>query len=121
MAALELFGLWVMKNLGLIGIALMVILGSLVAHLKSYEASAVEWTTRQHFWGIVRRLIYGTMAGFLVYFLRQEYHWSEPLSHVITGIAAIFASDAFDFLWVVIKAKARKILGLENGNDNQGK
>jgi len=121
MAALEILGIWVMKNLGLLGIALMVILGSLVAHLKSYEASTVEWTTRQHFWGIVRRLIYGTMAGFLVYFLRQEYHWSEPLSHVITGIAAIFASDAFDFLWVVIKAKARKILGLENGNDNQGK
>jgi len=118
MAALEI---WAVKNLGLIGIALMVILGSLVAHLKNYEASSVEWTAREHFWGIVRRLIYGTMAGFLVYFLRQEYHWSEPLSHVITGIAAIFASDAFDFLWVVIKAKARKILGLEAQNGDQSK
>jgi len=114
MAAIEL---WAVKNLGLIGLAIMVILGSLVAHLKSYEASNVEWSTKQHIGGIIRRLIYGTMAGFVVYFLRQEYHWSEPLSHVITGIAAIFASDAFDFLWVVIKAKARKILGLEAQND----
>lgn len=118
MAAVEI---WLAKNLGLLGIALMVVLGSLVAHLKSYEASAVEWTARQHFWGIVRRLIYGTMAGIFVYWLRIEYGWSEPLSHVITGIAAIFASDAFDFLWLVIKSKARKYFGLGEQNDNQSK
>ena len=118
MAALEL---WAVKNLGFIGIALMVILGSLVAHLKSYEASTVEWTARQHFWGIIRRLIYGAMAGFMVYFLRLEYGWSEPLSHVITGIAAIFASDAFDFMWITGKAWVRKKLGLEAQNDYQSK
>lgn len=112
MAALEL---WIVKNLGLVWLAVMVILGSLVAHLKSYEASAVEWTARQHFWGIVRRLIYGTMAGIFVYWLRIEYGWSEPLSHVITGIAAIFASDAFDFLWITGKAYVRKKLGLDDG------
>ena len=119
MAALEL---WIVKNLGLVGLAVMVILGSLVAHLKSYETSAVEWTAKQHFGGIVRRLIYGTMAGCIVYFLRLEYGWSEPLSHVITGIAAIFASDAFDFLWITGKAYVRKKLGLsEDRNDNQSK
>lgn len=112
MAALEIAAVWVTKNLGLLGISVMVILGSLVAHIKQYEQSTVEWTARQHFWGIIRRLIYGAMAGFIVWNLRIEYGWSEPLSHVITGIAAIFASDAFDFLWLVIKSKARKYFGL---------
>ena len=118
MAALEL---WIVKNLGLVGLAVMVILGSLVAHLKSYEASAVEWTARQHVWGIIRRLVYGAMAGFIVWNLRLGCGRSEPLSHVITGIAAIFASDAFDFLWLVIKSKARKYFGLGEQNDNQSK
>lgn len=119
MAALEI---WAVKNLGLIGLAIMVILGSLVAHLKSYEASNVEWSTKQHIGGIIRRLIYGTMAGFIVWNLRLEYGWSEPLSHVITGISAIFASDAFDFLWITGKAWVRRKLGLsEDRNDNQSK
>lgn len=120
MAALEI---WIAKNLGLLGVVIMVILGSLVAHIKNYESSNREWSTREHFWGIFRRMIYGAMAGIIVYQLHVEYQWSQPLSFVYTGIAAIFASDMFDFLWITGKAWIRKKLGLEpekganNGNE----
>ena len=118
MAAIEI---WFVKNLGWLGFVIMCVLGSIVAHIKAYETANVEWSVRQHFWGLFRRLIYGTMAGLMVYQLHIEYQWSGPLSYVATGISAIFASDAFDFLWVVIKAKARKILGLEAQNGDQSK
>lgn len=118
MAALEI---WIVKNLGWLGFVIMCVLGSIVAHIKSYEASNVEWSVRQHFWGLFRRLIYGTMAGLMVYQLHIEYQWSGPLSYVATGISAIFASDMFDFLWITVKAYVRKRLGLEAQNDNQGK
>lgn len=110
MAALEI---WALKNLGWLGIALMCVLGSIVAHIKKYEASNVEWTARQHFWGIVKRLIYGALAGMMVYQLHLEYQWSGPLTYVFTGIVAIFASEFFDLLFFLVKRK----LGF---NDNGG-
>lgn len=118
MAALEI---WVIKNLGWLGFVIMCVLGSIVAHIKSYEASNVEWTPRQHFWGLVRRLVYGTMSGLIVYYLHLEYEWSGPLSYVATGICAIFASDMFDFMWITVKAYVRKKLGLEAQNGDQSK
>ncbi len=108
MAALEI---WILKNLGFIGVAVMVILGSTVAHIKNYEQSNREWSTREHFWGLVRRMIYGSMAGIFVYLLHIEYHFSEPMSYIFTGIAAIFASDLFDFLWIKMREKLSLIFG----------
>jgi hypothetical protein len=110
MSALEI---WLAKNLSWLGFVVMCVLGSIVAHIKNYESANVEWTVRQHFWGLVRRGIYGAMAGLMVYYLHLEYQWSGPLSYVITGIAAIFASDVFDFMWITGKAWIRKKLGLE--------
>lgn len=115
MAALEL---WLAKNLGWLGIAVMCILGSIVAHIKKFEASDTEWTTRQHFWGIVRRLFYGALAGIMVYLLHLEYGWSGPLTYVFTGIVAIFASEFFDLLFFLVKRK----LGFNGDNhDDQSK
>jgi len=114
MAALEI---WIAKNIGFLGVVVMVILGSLVAHVKNYEASNREWTPREHFWGLVRRMIYGAMAGIMVYLLHLEYHFSEPMSYIFTGIAAIFASDFFDFLWF----KVREKLSILFGNSRDGK
>lgn len=120
MAALEI---WIAKNLGLLGVVVMIVLGSLVAHVKNYESSKREWSKNEHFWGIIRRMIYGSMAGIIVYQLHLEYHFSQPRAFIYTGIAAIFASDMFDFLWITSKAWVRKKLGLENdnGKDNAGK
>lgn len=115
MAALEI---WFIKNLGWLGFVIMCVLGSIVAHIKAYETANVEWSVRQHFWGLFRRLIYGTMAGLIVYQLHIEYQWSGPLSYVATGICAIFASDMFDFMWITGKAWVRKKLGLDNGGGN---
>lgn len=119
MVALEI---WIAKNLGWLGFVVMFILGSIVAHTKSYEASNRKWSIREHFWGIVRRLLYGALAGLMVYYLHLEYKWSEPLSYVGTGIASIFASDFFDFLWISAKDWVRKKLGIErNENGKNGK
>jgi len=103
---------WLNGNIAWIGFVVMCILGSVVAHVKSYEAANAEWTVKQHFWGLVRRVLYGSMAGLMVYNLHVEFEWSEPLSYVGTGIAAIFASDFFDFIWITVKAYIRKRLGL---------
>lgn len=117
MTALEL---WIAKNIGLIGGAIMVVVGSLVAHTRSYEDSKREWTVREHFWGIVRRLLYGTMAGMFVYLLHLEYHFSEPMAFIFTGIAAIFASEWFDFLLVKVREKLSLIFG-GTGNGSKDK
>lgn len=112
MASIEV---WLAKNLGWLGFVIMCILGSVVAHIKKYEASDVQWTPRQHFWGIVRRLFYGALAGIMVYMLHIEYQWSGPLTYVFTGIVAIFASEFFDLLFFLVKRK----LGLNsNGGDH---
>lgn len=115
MSALEI---WIAKNLGFIGAAIMVILGSLVAHVKRYETSDHEWSVREHIGGIFKRLLYGTMAGIFVYLLHLEYHFSEPMSYIFTGIAAIFASEWFDFLWVKIREKFSLLFGGGNGKDS---
>ena len=117
MAALEV---WFAKNLGWLGIVVMCMLGSVVAHIKNYEQSNREWTVKEHFWGLIRRVIYGAMSGLIVYNLHIEYRWSEPMTYIITGVTAIFASDFFDFLWVTAKEWARKKLGLTNGNKGGG-
>ncbi len=104
--------LWLAENISWLGFVVMTVLGSVVAHIKAYEAAAVEWALHVHFWGIVRRIIYGTLAGLMVYNLHIEFQWSQPLSFVGTGIATIFASDFFDFLWITAKEWVRKKLGL---------
>lgn len=109
------FKQWMTENLSWMGFLLMCVLGSIVAHVKAYEAVGVEWGLRQHAWGLVRRLIYGATAGLMVYALHLEYHWSQPLSFVGTGIASIFASDFFDFVWTTGKAWIRKRLGVSEG------
>lgn len=104
--------LWLAENISWLGFVVMTVLGSVVAHIKAYEASAVEWALNVHFWGIVRRMIYGTLAGLIVYNLYIEYHWSQPIAFIVTGITTIFASDFFDFLWITAKDYIRKKLGL---------
>lgn len=108
MSVLEI---WIAKNLGMLGAVVMVILGSLVAHVKRYEASEREWSIKEHVGGIFKRLLYGSMAGIFVYLLHLEYHFSEPMSYIFTGIAAIFASEWFDFLWVKVREKLSLIFG----------
>jgi len=110
MTALEI---WIAKNLGFIGAAIMVILGSLVAHVKRYEASEREWSVKEHLGGVFKRLLYGTMAGIFVYLLHLEYRasFSEPMAFIFTGIAAIFASEWFDFLWVKVREKLSLLFG----------
>ena len=115
MLALEI---WIAKNLGWIGFIIMFLLGSVVARVKNYEQSNREWTVREHFWGLVRRVIYGAMAGIFVYLMHLEYRWSEPMSYIFTGIAAIFASDLFDFLWVKMREKLSLFFG-GTGNGTQ--
>lgn len=117
MTALEL---WIFKNLGWLGFVIMFLLGSVVAHVKTYEASNRVWTVSEHFWGLVRRIIYGSMAGIFVYLAHLEYQISDPLSYICTGIAAIFASDFFDFLWVKMREKLSVFFG-GTGNGTQGK
>lgn len=119
----QLLKAWLIENATIFGFGIMMILGGLVAHIKAYEASAIEWTLRQHSAGIIKRMIYGATAGLMVYYLHLEYSWSQPLSFVATGIASIFASDFFDFLWVTAKEWVRRKLGLTNGggNGNEGK
>lgn len=106
------FRAWLTENLSWLGFVLMCLMGSVVAHIKAFEAANVEWTFKQHYWGLIRRMIYGAMAGMIVYALHLEYNWSGPLSFVATGISSIFASDFFDFLWITAKAAVRKRLGL---------
>ena len=113
---MEQIKIWVSENLSWLGFLVMWVMGSIVAHLKAYESSSVEWTMRQHTWGLMRRLIYGTLAGLMVYQLHIEFKWSDPLSFVATGISAVFAADFFDFLWITAKAWARKKLGLDQPN-----
>ena len=110
---MENFKIWLSENLSWFGFVLMCLTGSIVAHIKAYEAANSIWTIRQHYWGLIRRMIYGAMAGMMVYALHLEYNWSGPLSFVATGISSIFASDFFDFLWITAKAYVRKRLGLD--------
>lgn len=102
---------WITKNFFVLGFVVMFVLGSFVAHIKNYEASNREWSVRQHFWGLVRRMIYGAMAGLFVYLMYLEYQWSAPISHIFTGIAAIFASDLFDFMWIKTREKLSLLFG----------
>jgi len=116
MTALEI---WIAKNLGVIGAVVMVVLGSLVAHVKRYEASEREWSVKEHVGGIFRRILYGTMAGIFVYLLHLEYKFSEPMAYIFTGIAAIFASEWFDFLWVKVREKLSLLFGSNGGGNGK--
>ena len=111
---------WVAENLSWLGFVVMTTLGGVIAHLKSYEAAKVEWTAAQHAWGLLRKMIYAVMAGFIVYLLFVQYHWSQPMSFIYTAIAAIFAADLFDILWLKFREKLALIFGgTGNGKENR--
>ncbi len=107
------FELWVKANLSWAGFVIMTVVGSIVAHIKAYEASESEWPATKHFWGIVKRLFYGCFAGMIVYFAHSYFEWDEKLSFIATGICSVFAPDLFDFIYKLGKKWIQKFIRVE--------
>lgn len=105
--------IWIKANLSWVGFLVMVVVGSVVAHIKAYEVSEMEWPLSKHFWGIIKRLFYGCFAGLMVYFAHIYFQWDEKLSFIATGICSVFAPDLFDFIYKLGKRWLQKFLGVE--------
>jgi len=105
--------LWIKTNLSWVGFVVMTVVGSIVAHIKAYEASEVEWPFSKHFWGIVKRLFYGSFAGLIVYCAHDYFHWDQKLSFIAAGICSVFAPDLFDFIYKLGKKWIQKFIGVE--------
>lgn len=105
--------IWLKGNISWLGFVMMTTIGSVVAHIKAFEASDIEWTYSKHIWGIITRVIYGVFAGLIVYFAHGYFGWDEKLSFIATGLCCVFATDVVDFWYKLGKKWFQKVVGVE--------
>jgi hypothetical protein len=99
--------------LGGLGFALIALIGGIVAHIQQYELLKLELTPWQHFWGILRRSVMGGFGGILVYFAWHGAGWPEAYGYFAAGVVGLFSSQAFEFMWSVVKQVIAKRLGVK--------
>ena len=102
---------WIPDELAWIGFVFTAIIGGIVGFIKAYEQSAVELTKRAIAWGILRRSVMAGFAGWLVYQLTLIYGLSNAWGHVLAGITGVFASEAFEVAWFVVKTRITAMTG----------
>lgn len=101
--------LWIAENLNWLGFVFMAIIGAVVGHAKAYEASAMEWPFRKHFWGLIRRAFYAGFIGLVVYFAYPHLGVPTSIAFILSGILSVFGSESIDFLYAQVKDRiARK-------------
>lgn len=83
--------------------AVVATIGGIVAHIRAYEIAHLELTPAQHFWGIVRRSIMGGFGGLLVFFAWHGADWPPAYGYFVAGVVGLFASEAFEFFWTLVK------------------
>lgn len=98
---------------GGLGFAIVAVIGGIVAHIRQYELTKAEITPAQHFWGVIRRAIMGGFGGLLVWFAWRGAAWPEAYGYFIAGIVGLFASEAFEFAWSLVKKIAEKRAGVD--------
>jgi len=100
--------LWVAENLNWLGFVFMAVAGAIVGHAKAYEASAVEWPVRKHFWSLVRRSFYAGFIGLVVYFAYPYFAVPTSIAFIFSGILSVFGSESIDWLYAQAKARAER-------------
>lgn len=95
-----------------LGFAIVAVIGGIVAHIRQYEITRQERTFSEHFWGVVRRAVMGGFGGLLVYFAWRGASWPEAYGYFVAGIVGLFASEAFEFFWDLLKRVLAKKAGL---------
>lgn len=102
---------WLPDELAAVGFILTAMVGGFVGFLKAYEQAGVQITLKTALWGIFRRLLMGAFAGFLIYQLSTIYGWSSAWTHVLSGVAGIFASEFFEVLWAIGRHRLNMLAG----------
>ena len=77
----------------------MATLGGLVGHLLAYEERRTEYTWGQHLRQIAGSLIKAYFIMVSILLAALEWNWSQPLSHLGTGVASVFGSETIRAMW----------------------
>ena len=99
------------KSTPIIGFLVLAVMGGIVAHIRRYEQMGVVLTPWQHWWAIVRKALPAVLSSLLVYAAWDALSWTLSWGFVVAGIVAVFASEAFDFAWFLLKEFALKRIG----------
>mgnify|MGYP003662550798 CR=1 FL=1 len=94
-----------------IGFIILAILGGIVSHIRKYEASGVELTSKQHTWGVLRKIMSAMLTSFIVAQLWIAMAWPVAFGFVVAGIVAVFSGEALDFMWRKLQSAADGRLG----------
>lgn len=103
-----------------IGVMLMAVLGGIVAHIKNLAKTLPESITREEYFrftltctaGFIGRLFSAGLGGLMVLFLWRTIDYRWELGFVVAGLAGLFATEFFDWLWAVGRAYAQKKIGV---------
>lgn len=102
---------WLSDEYAWLGFIMTAMVGGLVGYIKHYEQTAVESTWQSKCWAIARRVFMAGFAGWLLYQFSIEYHISNAWAHIMSGITGMFAAEAFEVLWTVVRARLLAISG----------
>ena len=99
---------WVAENIAWLGFWVMCTIGSVVGHIKAYEASNTLWPVKKHAWDLVRRACYGGFIALVVAFTYKYFGLSQEVAFVMTGILSVFGSESIDFMYEKVKERISK-------------
>jgi len=97
---------------GAIWFAVVAVIGGVVAHIQQHELARTDLSVAGHMWAIVRRSVMGGFGGALVYFIWSGMQWPDSFGYFTAGIVGLFSSQAFEFMWQMVKGVARNKLGI---------
>lgn len=103
---------WIIENANWVGFAAMSFIGSVVGHIKAYEASAVEWPIKKHFWDLFKRCSYAVFIALIIYLGYDYFKIAQPIAFILTGIFSVFGSETIDFFYE--RAKVWFVKSAEN-------
>lgn len=112
---------WLLNN-PLFGILLLSFLGGFIAHMKVVAKQLPENLTPTVYFkfalmctmGFVLRMASATLGGLFVLFTWKATGWKMEYGFLAAGIFGMFATEAFEWIFIVGRAKIQKALGLSD-------
>ena len=93
------------------GFVALAIFGGAVAFVKALDLSENPPIKIRFFAELSRRLFLAAFVGVVMYAVTKTYGPQPPLVWVVAGLSGVFATEALDFIWVVVKERGSAVIG----------
>ena len=88
------------------GYVALAIFGGGVAFVKALDLTENPPVKIRFYAELMRRLLVACFVGVLGYAFTKAYGPQPPLVWVVAGLSGVFAAEALDFIWVMVKEQA---------------